>query len=133
MGSQDIRRNLVIRKYTPQDYENYKKLWLNQDNCPPPESLPKNGLVIGDFEAVGFVSDTDTNFGLIVWYMFNHKLPLKRKRSVIYGLFEALGLFAQSLEKRYLFCYTNRKSIINLLRKLNYVEIEQGHMGKDYG
>ena len=131
MGSTGSGHQLVIRKYVDGDYEAYSRLWtLEGEVCPPKPSLPENGIVVGDYDAVGFMANVDCDFGFMCWYKVNENLSNRRKYIAIRSLFITLEEFAVKLNKNYIFCFTGINSIINILESLGYVSMGSGHMGK---
>lgn len=122
----------VLRLYTPLDYERYSTMWNEEKGevVPPPMSLPENGLVVGDFKAVGFLANVDCDFGFACWYMLDDSLSDKNKYWAMMVLFSGLEDVARDLDKNYIFCFTQKSSMLKMLERIGYVQMGQGHLGK---
>lgn len=107
------------------DYELFASWW--PELAPPKSSLPVNGVNINN-KAMGFLANTDTDFAIITWYYANPLNTKKESYQSMKTLFIILTQLARDLNKKYAFCYTNKRGIIRLLESLNYKQIDHGHM-----
>lgn len=128
----ESRDSYVLRPYTPLDYDRYDKMWNREKDqeTPPPMSIPENGLVVGDFKAVGFLANVDCDFGFACWYMVDDSLSDKDKYWALMVLFSGLEDLARDLEKNYIFCFTQKSSMLKMLERIGYLQMGQGHLGK---
>jgi len=116
----------ILREFTDNDYPEYIS-WWGEEKPPPQSSLPNIGLVSGDMKSVGFLANTDCDFGIITWWYCNQKNKGKESymalKKIICGLCEA----AELIGKKKVFLYTNNRGMIRLLESLNFVNYG-GHL-----
>lgn len=106
------------------DFEAYAALWID-GVCPPKESLPKNGVVIGD-SLIGFLALTDCNFTIMTWYQFFEVSGIKKHRA-FNDYIEWSKQVAKENGKKFIFCFSNKSGIVKILESHKFYEIEKGH------
>lgn len=116
----------ILREFHDNDYSQYAS-WWGDEKPPPKSSLPKLGIVSGDMKAVGFLANTDCDFGIITWWHCNDENKGKESymalKQILCGLCEA----AELIGKKKVFCYTRHRGMIRLLESLNFVN-HDGHL-----
>lgn len=120
---------LLLRKFKPEDYEEYNSWWTK--SAPPMGSLPNVGLVYGDMKAVGFLALTDCDFSILTWWYANPHNNPKESKEALTGLFTGLCDISHLMGKKNVFCYTDIRSVKNLLKGIGFKEPQNGHMVKD--
>ncbi len=108
------------------DFAEFATRW--EDNiCPPIASLPKNGVVIGEGDLMGFLALTDCDFGIVTWYQFKKDLSGIKKHRAFNDYINWCKVVAKANSKKFIFCFTNKSGIIRILESHKFCEIEKGH------
>lgn len=122
----------ILRQFTLDDYQQYSSWWLKDKVNPPPlSSLPNIGLVSGNMKAVGFLANTDTDFGIITFWHANINNSNKESYMAINRIIEGLIYLADSIYKTKVFCYTNNRGMIKILESHGFINNE-GHLIKEF-
>lgn len=116
----------VLRPFTLEDYPEFA-MWWYPNEAPPLESLPQIGLVSGDMKAIGFLANTDTDFGIITWWYANPENTAKESYNAMKRIFMGLIDASIILNKNKIFCYTQRRSIMRMLESLGFKNYD-GHL-----
>jgi len=116
----------VLRAFEPaNDFEAYSKLW-DDGICPPISSLPQNGVVIGE-HLMGFLAMTDCDFTIMTWYQFGLDSKGIDKHRAFNEYIKWCLKVAKDNGKKYVFCFSNKNSIMRILESHKHHEIERGH------
>lgn len=107
------------------DYAEFASRWDN-NIAPPVASLPKNGVVIGDGDLMGFLAMTDCDFAIMTWYEFGDISAVKKHRA-FNDYIEWCKQVAIQNSKKFIFCFSNKSGIVRILESHNFCKIEQGH------
>ena len=122
----------LLRIFRNDDYNQYISWWSEDGHVPPPStSLPEAGLVCGKMKAVGFLANTDCDFGVITWWYANPDNKGKESYKALHKLFRGLLEVAQMYGKTKVFCYTNKRAIIRMLESLGFVN-HDGHLVAEF-
>ena len=116
----------VLRPFQPEDYEEYAGWW--PEKAPPRGSLPNIGFIVGDMKAAGFLAQTDCDFSILTWWFCNPKNEPKESYEALLAYVLGGIEVSKFIGKKYMFCYTNKRSVIRLLESLNFTAIGEGHM-----
>ncbi len=118
----------ILREFLDTDYEEYASWWTKEGEAPPDiPSLPKFGIVSGDMKAVGFLANTDCDFGIITWWYCNPANEGKESYMSLKRTIMGLCQTASLLGKKKVFVYTGNNGMIKLLESLNFIN-HDGHL-----
>lgn len=116
----------VLRDFdVNRDFEEFSTRW-DEKICPPIASLPKNGVVIGDGDLMGFLAMTDCDFAIITWYQFG-KISGVDKHRAFNDYINWCKEVAINNGKKFLFCFSNKSGIIRILESHKFLQIDKGH------
>jgi hypothetical protein len=116
----------VLRDFDiEQDFAEFASRW-DEGICPPVASLPKNGVVVGDGDLMGFLAMTDCDFTIITWYQFG-KVSSVAKHRAFNDYIEWCKQVAKNNGKKFCFCFSNKSGIIRILESHKFHQIDKGH------
>lgn len=120
----------ILRDFdVSRDFEEFSKMW-DEGICPPIESLPKNGVVIGEGDLIGFLAMTDCDFAIITWYQFKDVSGIAKHRA-FNDYINWCKKVAKQNGKKFLFCFTNKSGIIRILESHKFLQIDKGHFASE--
>ena len=116
----------ILRKFdVDADFAEFAARW-DEGICPPIASLPKNGVVVGEGDLMGFLAMTDCDFTIITWYQFG-KVSGVAKHRAFNDYINWCKQVAKDNGKKFCFCFSNKSGIIRILESHKFYEIEKGH------